>query len=83
VRRNRANASFASWPKVPPAELANERLFIMTEAFGVQRFVHDARLTVMPAYRVDRFNTSQTLAAAGLGVAFMSSSTARRSIGPS
>jgi DNA-binding transcriptional LysR family regulator len=56
----------------------------MTEGVGVQHFVQslrdDVRLTVMPAYRVDLFNTAQTLAAAGLGVAFMSSITARRGI---
>ncbi len=56
----------------------------MTEAHGVQKFVHSvldtARLNVTPAYRVDLFNTAQTLAAAGLGVAFMSAITARRGI---
>jgi DNA-binding transcriptional LysR family regulator len=75
---------FASMPKVPPEELQSERLIFMTEAFGVQHFVQslfdDVRLTVIPAYRVDLFNTAQTLAAAGLGVAFMSSITARRGI---
>ncbi|MFX1765654.1 LysR family transcriptional regulator [Paraburkholderia sp. A1RI-2L] len=75
---------FARMTRVPPAELAHERLIFMTEAFGVQHFVQslldDVRLTVMPAYRVDLFNTAQTLAAAGLGVAFMSSITARRGI---
>ncbi|NLP62866.1 LysR family transcriptional regulator [Paraburkholderia sacchari] len=75
---------FARLAKVPPAELVHERLIFMTEAFGVQHFVQslldDVRLTVMPAYRVDLFNTAQTLAAAGLGVAFMSSITARRGI---
>jgi LysR family transcriptional regulator, low CO2-responsive transcriptional regulator len=75
---------FAAMSKVPPHELANERLIFMTEAFGVQHFVQslldDVRLTVIPAYRVDLFNTAQTLAAAGLGVAFMSSITARRGI---
>jgi LysR family transcriptional regulator, low CO2-responsive transcriptional regulator len=75
---------FAAMQKVPPAELAHERLIFMTEAFGVQHFVQslldDERLSVMPAYRVDLFNTAQTLAAAGLGVAFMSSITARRGI---
>ncbi|WP_277186928.1 LysR family transcriptional regulator [Caballeronia sp. BR00000012568055] len=75
---------FAAMSKVAPHELANERLIFMTEAFGVQHFVQslldDVRLNVMPAYRVDLFNTAQTLAAAGLGVAFMSSITARRGI---
>lgn len=75
---------FARMARVPPAELAHERLIFMTEAFGVQHFVQslldDVRLTVIPAYRVDLFNTAQTLAAAGLGVAFMSSITARRGI---
>ncbi|MCP3725010.1 LysR family transcriptional regulator [Paraburkholderia sp. CNPSo 3272] len=75
---------FAKLQKVAPAELASERLIFMTESFGVQHFVQslfdDARLNVMPAYRVDLFNTAQTLAAAGLGVAFMSSITARRGI---
>jgi DNA-binding transcriptional LysR family regulator len=70
--------------KVPPAELAHERLIFMAEAFGVQHVVQslldDVRLSVIPAYRVDLFNTAQTLAAAGLGVAFMSSITARRGI---
>lgn len=75
---------FARMARVPPAELVHERLIFMTEAFGVQHFVQslldDVRLTVIPAYRVDLFNTAQTLAAAGLGVAFMSSITARRGI---
>ena len=75
---------FAKMATVPPAELAHERLIFMTEAFGLQHFVQslldDVRLNVMPAYRVDLFNTAQTLAAAGLGVAFMSSITARRGI---
>ncbi|MEC5409447.1 LysR family transcriptional regulator [Paraburkholderia sp. MPAMCS5] len=75
---------FASMTNVPPAELASERLIFMTEAFGVQHFVQslldDVRLNVIPAYRVDLFNTAQTLAAAGLGVAFMSSITAQRGI---
>jgi LysR family transcriptional regulator, low CO2-responsive transcriptional regulator len=75
---------FARMPKVAPAELVHERLIFMTEAFGVQHFVQslfdDARLNAIPAYRVDLFNTAQTLAAAGLGVAFMSSITARRGI---
>ncbi|KND56187.1 transcriptional regulator, LysR family [Candidatus Paraburkholderia kirkii] len=76
---------FAVMAKVPPAELASERLIFMTETFGVQYFVQslldDVRPNVIPAYRVDLFNTAQTLAAAGLGVAFMSSITARRGIG--
>lgn len=75
---------FARLSAVPPAELAHERLIFMTEQFGVQHFVQalldDARLNVLPVYRVDLFNTAQTLAAAGLGVAFMSSITARRGI---
>lgn len=75
---------FAQMTSVPPLELANERLIFMTETFGVQHFVHSVldsvRLNVIPAYRVDLFNTAQTLAAAGLGVAFMSSITARRGI---
>lgn len=75
---------FARMSKVPPAQLAHERLIFMTEAFGVQHFVQalldDVRLSVIPAYRVDLFNTAQTLAAAGLGVAFMSSIAAHRSI---
>ncbi|WP_244818317.1 LysR family transcriptional regulator [Caballeronia sp. Lep1P3] len=74
----------ASMSTVPAAALAHERLIFMTESFGVQQFVQslfdDVRLNVMPAYRVDLFNTAQTLAAAGLGVAFMSSITARRGI---
>lgn len=75
---------FAKLASVPPAELEHERLIFMTEAHGVQQFVHSvldtARLNVTPAYRVDLFNTAQTLAAAGLGVAFMSAITARRGI---
>lgn len=75
---------FAKMTTVAPHELANERLIFMTEAFGVQHFVQsvldDARVNVIPAYRVDLFNTAQTLAAAGLGVAFMSSITARRGL---
>ncbi|WP_246190108.1 LysR family transcriptional regulator [Pandoraea captiosa] len=75
---------FATMTSVPPSELVHERLIFMTEEHGVQQFVHSvldtARLNVIPAYRVDLFNTAQTLAAAGLGVAFMSAITARRGI---
>jgi DNA-binding transcriptional LysR family regulator len=75
---------FARLSKVPPGELANERLIFMTEAFGVQQYVQslfdDLRINAIPAYRVDLFNTAQTLAAAGLGVGFMSAITARQGI---
>ncbi|GAB3629596.1 LysR family transcriptional regulator [Pandoraea terrae] len=73
---------FASMDKVKVRELSGERLIFMTEPFGVQHFVQsilDAeRLTVIPTYRVDLFATAQALAAASLGVAFMSAATARR-----
>lgn len=75
---------FARMAKVAPEALAEERLIFMSEAFGVQQIVNslfdDVRLNVIPAYRVDLFHTAQTLAAGGLGVAFMSSITARRGI---
>ena len=52
---------FAKMERVPPSELVHERLIFMTEAHGVQHFVHSvldtARLNVTPAYRVDLFNT--------------------------
>jgi hypothetical protein len=54
-------------PKVPSAELANERLSFITDAFGAQQFVQllldDAWLSLIRAYRVDKFNAAQMLAA--------------------
>jgi len=70
--------------KVTMQQLQEHRLIFMAEHFGVQRYLQsimDAeRLDLSPAYRCDLFSTAQSLAEAGLGVAFMSAGAARRRI---
>jgi DNA-binding transcriptional LysR family regulator len=71
----------ASFRKVPLAELARHQLIFMASQFAVQEHLQamfDAEgLTLVPTYRCDLFSAAQALAAAGLGVAFMSASAAR------
>ncbi|WP_255580838.1 LysR family transcriptional regulator [Caballeronia sp. dw_276] len=63
-------------------QLREERLIFMPERFGVQQYleaiIRAERLTVTPSYRCDLFSAAQAIAAAGLGVAFMSTDAARQ-----
>ncbi|PTB19721.1 LysR family transcriptional regulator [Trinickia symbiotica] len=74
----------AALSKVSLAALAQYRLIFMASHFTVQEHMQsmlDAEgLTLVPAYRCDLFSAAQALAAAGLGVAFMSAAAARRRI---
>lgn len=76
--------ALAGASKLQPAALAGHRLIFMANHFAVQEHLQamlDAEaLTLAPAYRCDLFSTAQTLAAAGLGIAFMSAAAARRRI---
>ncbi|WP_322013476.1 LysR family transcriptional regulator [Paraburkholderia sp. J12] len=78
------NHPLAACDKVPPAQLVSHRLIFMPDDFGMQMQLQtmlDADgLACVPAYRCDLFSTAQALAAAGLGVAFMSAAAARRRI---
>ncbi len=72
----RANGESASnnWP--------GQRLIFMPARFGVQQYldslIRAERLNLTPAYRCDLFSAAQAIAAAGLGVAFMSTDAARQ-----
>jgi LysR family transcriptional activator of glutamate synthase operon len=63
-------------------ELKEQRLIFMPERFGAQQYLdailHAERLNLAPAYRCDLFSAAQAIAAAGLGVAFMSTDAARQ-----
>ncbi|AMH43235.1 MULTISPECIES: LysR family transcriptional regulator [Burkholderiaceae] len=63
-------------------QLRDQRLIFMPERFGVQQYldaiISAERLTVTPSYRCDLFSAAQAIAAAGLGVAFMSTDAARQ-----
>jgi DNA-binding transcriptional LysR family regulator len=63
-------------------QLGEHRLIFMPARFGVQQYVDSIiraeRLNVTPAYRCDLFSAAQAIAAAGLGVAFMSTDAARQ-----
>ena len=63
-------------------QLADARLIFMPPRFGVQQYVDSIiraeRLSLTPAYRCDMFAAAQAIAAAGLGVAFMSTDAARQ-----
>ncbi|MCI3208630.1 MULTISPECIES: LysR family transcriptional regulator [Pandoraea] len=65
-------------------QLLDERLIFMPAQFGIQQhidaIIQTERISVTPAYYCDLFSSAQALAAAGLGVAFMSPQTARRNI---
>ncbi|SAL79415.1 LysR family transcriptional regulator [Caballeronia telluris] len=62
-------------------QLAAHRLIFMTARFGVQLYldsmIRAERLNLTPAYRCDLFSAAQAIAAAGLGVAFMSKDAAQ------
>ncbi len=62
-------------------ELQGERLIFMPARYNVQQYVDSIlraeRLDLAPSYRCDQFSTAQAIAAAGLGVAFMSTDAAR------
>ncbi|SDR43656.1 DNA-binding transcriptional regulator, LysR family [Burkholderia orbicola] len=74
----------AAYSKLPPAELVQHRLIFTSDRFAaqqtVQSMVDNEGLALAPTYRCDLFSTAQALAAAGLGVAFMSATAARRRI---
>jgi LysR family transcriptional activator of glutamate synthase operon len=63
-------------------QLADARLIFMPPRFGLQQYVDSIiraeRLSLTPAYRCDLFAAAQAIAAAGLGVAFMSTGAARQ-----
>ncbi|WP_438390798.1 LysR family transcriptional regulator [Caballeronia sp. DA-9] len=63
-------------------QLRDQRLIFMPERFGVQQYldaiIRAERLSVTPSYRCDLFSAAQAIAAAGLGVAFMSTDAARQ-----
>src|ERR1700712_1310742 len=63
-------------------QLHDQRLIFMPERFGAQQYldaiIRAERLTVTPSYRCDLFSAAQAIAAAGLGVAFMSTDAARQ-----
>jgi LysR family transcriptional activator of glutamate synthase operon len=63
-------------------QLAGQRLIFMQARFGVQQYldslIRAERLNLTPAYRCDLFSAAQAIAAAGLGVAFMSTDAARQ-----
>lgn len=62
-------------------QLQNERLIFMPARFNVQQYIDSIirsdGLNLTPAYRCDQFSAAQAIAAAGLGVAFMSTDAAR------
>jgi LysR family transcriptional activator of glutamate synthase operon len=62
-------------------QLQGERLIFMPAHYNVQQYVDSIlraeRLNLTPSYRCDQFSAAQAIAAAGLGVAFMSTDAAR------
>ena len=62
-------------------ELQAQRLIFMPDHFGVQRYLHALaqaeQIHFAPSYRCNMFTAAQAIAAAGLGVAFMSSDATR------
>jgi LysR family transcriptional regulator, transcription activator of glutamate synthase operon len=63
-------------------QLRDQRLIFMPERFGAQQYldaiIRAERLNLTPSYRCDLFSAAQAIAAAGLGVAFMSTDAARQ-----
>lgn len=59
------------------SDLVSHRLIFMPAHFGAQRYLnslaHAANIHLSPAYRCNLFSAARAIAAAGLGVAFMSS----------
>lgn len=74
--------ALASERRIRVEQLAGQRLIFMPARFGVQQYldsvIRAARLNLTPAYRCDLFSAAQAIAAAGLGVAFMSTDAARQ-----
>jgi DNA-binding transcriptional LysR family regulator len=68
--------------RVRVEQLAGHRLIFMPARFGVQQYldslIRAAGMNLTPAYRCDLFSAAQAIAAAGLGVAFMSTDAARQ-----
>ncbi|CAE6798749.1 HTH-type transcriptional regulator GltC [Paraburkholderia haematera] len=62
-------------------QLQGERLIFMPTHYNVQQYIDSIlraeRLNLTPSYRCDQFSAAQAIAAAGLGVAFMSTDAAR------
>ncbi|WP_028534313.1 LysR family transcriptional regulator [Paludibacterium yongneupense] len=63
------------------AELAQQRLIFMPDHFGAQRYLntlaHAERVHLAASYRCNLFSAARSIAASGLGVAFMSSDASR------
>lgn len=63
-------------------QLLGHRLIFMPARFGAQHYldslIHAERLHLTPSYRCDQFSAALAIAAAGLGVAFMSTDAARQ-----
>ncbi|NML31816.1 LysR family transcriptional regulator [Paraburkholderia antibiotica] len=72
----------ASQRRIRVEQLASHRLIFMPARFGVQNYldslIRAERLNLTPTYRCDLFSAAQAIAAAGLGVAFMSTDAARQ-----
>jgi LysR family transcriptional regulator, transcription activator of glutamate synthase operon len=68
--------------KIRFPQLCDQRLIFMPEHFGVQQYlnaiIRAEGLNVTPFYRCDLFSAAQSIAAAGLGVAFMSTDAAKQ-----
>jgi LysR family transcriptional activator of glutamate synthase operon len=74
--------ALASERRIRVEQLASHRLIFMPVRFGVQNYldslIRAERLNLTPTYRCDLFSAAQAIAAAGLGVAFMSTDAARQ-----
>ncbi|QQC67952.1 LysR family transcriptional regulator [Paraburkholderia ginsengisoli] len=74
--------ALASERRIRVEQLAAHRLIFMPARFGVQNYLDSLsraeRLNLTPTYRCDLFSAAQAIAAAGLGVAFMSTDAARQ-----
>ncbi|WP_133650419.1 LysR family transcriptional regulator [Paraburkholderia flava] len=74
--------ALARMGKVRFAQLCDQRLIFMPEHFGVQQYlnaiIRAEGLNVTPFYRCDLFSAAQSIAAAGLGIAFMSTDAAKQ-----
>jgi len=78
------NHVLAGQKSVTLQELKHHRLIFMSEHFGVQRYLNAIAQTeqihLSPSYRCNMFAAAQAIAAAGLGVAFMSSDATRHPV---
>lgn len=74
----------ARMERVRVEHLRDQRLIFMPERFGVQQYVnailHAEGVNMTPSYRCDLFSAAQSIAAAGLGIAFMSTEAARQNL---